>query len=188
MRSLAVFLLFMLTACNFNNRASLAQKVVFDVNGRQLTAQKFAQELAYHLKDQDALSAKDPKNVAIVKANIAQEFMVQTLSEEWGKENGIILKAEDLEEQVKSIQKNYPDDLAFQQALAEEGITFKAWRERLQNTMLQKLIVRTLTGKAEPPSDADIQAYYNEHKAEFSLRESAQVRQILVATETMPNP
>ena len=35
---------------------------------QQMTAQQFAQELAYRLKDQDALSAKDPKVVSLTKA------------------------------------------------------------------------------------------------------------------------
>lgn len=165
-------------------KPSLGQKVVLDVNGKQLTAQQFSQELAYKLKDHDALSAKDPKTVGMLKNGIIQDFIVQTLSEEWAKDNSVILKAEDLEEQIKSIQKNYPDDLAFQQALSEEGITFRAWRERLQNTMLQKLIVKKLSeSAAEAPAD-ELQTFFNEHKERFAVRETAQVRQILVATES----
>ncbi len=38
------------------------KKIVLDVNGRQMSAEAFAQELAFRLKDHDALSAKDPTN------------------------------------------------------------------------------------------------------------------------------
>ena len=182
MRSVFSFLI-LLSGCTFG-APSLSQKVVLDVNGKQLTAQQFAQELAYRLKDQDALSAKDPKVVGMMKSKISQEFLVQTLSEEWAKENGIILKAEELEQQVNAIQKNYPDDLAFRQALAEEGTTFKAWRDRLQNSMVEKLVVKKVVEKSGDPTPGEIQAYYDEHKADFSALESAQVRQILVATES----
>jgi parvulin-like peptidyl-prolyl isomerase len=183
MRILLLSSLFILAGCSYG-RPGLAQKVVIDVNGKQMTAQTFAQELAYRLKDQDALSAKDPKTVGMMKAKIAQEFIVQVLSEEWAKDHSIILKAEDLDEQIKSIQKNYPDDLAFQQALAEEGTTFKAWRDRLENSMLQKLIVNKIIETSPEPTTADIQAYYTEHKSELNVAEVAQVRQILVATES----
>ncbi len=182
MRAL-ILLTFLFTGCHFSTEP-LGQKTVLDVNGKQLTSQAFAQDLAYRLKDQDALSAKDPKTIERAKAKICEEFIVQTLSEEWAKENGIILKAEELDEQVKAIQKNYPDDLAFQQALAEEGTTFKAWRDRLQGSLLQKLVVKKLVEKATPATEGEVQAYYNEHRGEFSERESAQVRQILVATES----
>jgi peptidyl-prolyl cis-trans isomerase C len=180
---LAAIFIFMFAGCTFT-RPGMTQKVVLDVNGHQMTAQAFAQELAYRLKDQDALSAKDPKTVSSVKAKIAQEYIVQVLGEEWAKDHQIILKAEDLDAQIKSIQKNYPDDLAFQQALAEEGITFKAWRERLENSMLQKLIVNKILEGVKEPTQAEMQAYFNEHSKELTVHEVAQIRQILVATES----
>lgn len=183
MRFLPLLLFFILAGCT-QGRSGLGQKVLVDVNGRQLTARQFSEELAYRLKDQDALSAKDPKLVSVMKAKIVEEFIVQTLAETWAKENGVILKAEELESQIQAIQKNYPDDLAFQQALAEEGTTFKAWRDRLQATLLQKLVVRTFIDKSPPPTEAELQEYYKDHKSEFMQKEVAQIRQILVATES----
>src|SRR3954465_1484501 len=158
MRSL--LLLFLIAGCSFT-KPGLSQKVVLDVNGKQMTAQAFAQELAYRLKDQDALSAKDPKTVNLTKSRIAQEFIVQTLSEDWAKENSIVVKAEELDDQIAKIQKSYPDDAAFQQALAEEGTTFKAWRDRLQSTLLQKLIVRKLTEGLKEPTLKEMEEYHS---------------------------
>jgi parvulin-like peptidyl-prolyl isomerase len=172
-----------LTSCTWS-KSSISQKPVLDVNGVKMTAQQFSQELAYRLKDHDALSAKDPKLVSVTKSKIAEDFIVQTLAEGWAKENGLVLKAEDLEARVKEIQKNYPDDLSFQQALAEEGISFKQWRDRLQSSLLQQQVMRKLGEGLQAPSDAELQAFYNENKAQFSEREKAQVRQILVETES----
>lgn len=180
---LLILLPFILLGCTFG-KSSLGEKVVLDVNGKRMTAQQFSQELAYRLKNHDALSAKDPKVVKMLKAAISDDFIIQTLSEEWARENGVILKAEELEEQIKAVQKNYPDDLAFQQALAEEGVTFKAWRERLQASSLQKLIVKKLVENLPAPNANDLQNYFNENKEKFAVRESAQVRQILVASES----
>lgn len=172
-----------LVTCTWN-RPPLNQKIVLDVNGHQMTARQFAQELAFRLKDQDALSAKDPKTVANAKAKIAEDFIVQSLCEEWAREHGVLVRAEDLEEQVRRVQKSYPDDNAFQQALTDEGITFKEWRDRLQASLLQKLVVKKVVEGLKEPTEAELQAFYNDHKAQFSERESAQIRQILVATES----
>ncbi len=172
-----------LSACNFT-RPSLSKKVVMDVNGRQMTAQEFAQELAYRLRDQDALSAKDPKLVSVMKEKIAEEFLVQTLTEAWARENGVVVKAEELEAQIQAVQKSYPDDLAFKQALTDEGTTFKAWRDRLHATLLQKQVSAKVVEAAVAPTNADLEQYYNSNRAEFVLRETAQVRQILVTTES----
>lgn len=173
----------LLAGCGWS-RPSLTPKVVIDANGKTMTAQAFAQELAYRLKDQDALSAKDPKLVALTKAKVAEDFIVQNLTEDWARENNLLVRAEDLEKQIQSVQKSYPDDLAFQQALAEEGTTFKAWKDRLQQTLLQKMVAKKLAESLAPPTEAEAQAYYQQHKSQFSMRETAQVRQILLATET----
>lgn len=172
-----------LSACNFT-RPSLSKKVVMDVNGRQMTAQEFAAELAYRLRDQDALSAKDPKLVAVMKNKISEEFLVQTLTEAWARDNGVVVKAEELEAQIQAVQKGYPDDLSFQQALTDEGTTFKQWRDRLHSTLLQKQVSRKVVESAPAPNDKDLQDYYNANKGEFVERETAQVRQILVTTES----
>lgn len=182
-RGLALLLSILLTGCTLSP-GSLKNKVVVDIDGHRLTAENFAQELAYRLRDQDALSAKDPKYVAIVKAKIVEEFIVQILSEEWAKENDVLVKAEDLDAEIKQVQTSYPDDLAFQQALAEQGTTFRDWKNRLQGTLLQKLVSQKVIAGAPTPTDAEMQAFYKDHQADFAVRESAQIRQILVATES----
>ncbi|MGE4131393.1 MAG: peptidyl-prolyl cis-trans isomerase [Bdellovibrionales bacterium] len=180
---LSLSLLAVLSGCDFQ-RPSLKNKILVDVNGKQLRSERFAQELSFRLRDQDALSAKDPKNLALVKKQIVEDFIVQVLSEEWAKNNGIIVRAEDLEKEVLSIQKSYPDDLAFQQALAEQGLTFKAWRDRLYAMLLQKMVSAKIIESASIPKDAEMQTYYRENIAKFAVPETAQVRQILVNTES----
>jgi parvulin-like peptidyl-prolyl isomerase len=183
MRALLLCSLLFLSACEWA-KPSLAGKTVLDVNGHKMSAQEFAQELAYRLKDQDALSAKEPRLVNATKAKIADDFIVQTLTEDWAKEQNVLVKAEDLEKQIKAVQGSYPDDLSFQQALAEDGISFKVWKDRLQTTLLQKQVAQKLAAGVAAPTDAEMQTYFNAHRPEFSMRETAQVRQILVATES----
>ena len=178
----ALVLFWFLSACDFG-KASLAKKIVLDVNGKQMSASEFSQELAFRLKDQDALSAKDPRSLKIVKEKIAEEFLVQTLSEAWAKENGVVVKAEELEAQIAAVQKSYPDDSSFQQAITDQGMTFKSWRDRLQNTLLQKQVARKVVESPGAVTDAQAQAYYTEHRSEFGVPETAQVRQIMTATE-----
>jgi peptidyl-prolyl cis-trans isomerase C len=173
-----------LGGCNLFSGPALSQKVVLDVNGRQLKSGDFASELAFRLRDQDALSAKDPKLVAVMKEQIIEEFTVQTLTEAWAREKGLVVRAEELEEQIKSVQSSYPDDLAFQQALTEQGMTFKDWRDRLHRTLLQRKVAQQIESEAEPPSDADAQKFYQENKERFLVHETAQVRQVLAATES----
>lgn len=183
MRSAVVLSALLLSACEFR-RPPMGEKIVVDVNGHRMTAQAFSQELAFRLKDQDALSAKDPKLVTVTKSRIVDDFVVQALTQDWAKDHGLVVKAEDLEEQIKKVQRSYPDDQAFQQALLEGGTTFKIWRERLQTTLLQKIVAQKLAESVIPLSESELQAYYQQHKSQFAAREMAQVRQILVTSES----
>jgi parvulin-like peptidyl-prolyl isomerase len=177
-----LFLLsFTLASCTYSPMVS--QKVVLDVNGTKMHAGEFAKELAYRLKDQDALSAKDPKFVAQVKSRIEQDFIIQSLSDQWAKEKGLIVKAEDFEAQVQKIKASYPDDLAFQQILAQEGISFKEWRDKMMATMVQKLVVEKLSDKSLEPSEAEIKKYYDDNRPAFMVRAAAKVRQIMLGSE-----
>jgi parvulin-like peptidyl-prolyl isomerase len=173
-----------LSGCSYFTNSSLKSKVIVDVNGRQMTAGAFAEELAHRLRDQDALSAKDPRILKVTKDKIVEDFVVQMLTEEWAKSQGLMVKAEDLEREVKSVQNNYPDDLAFQQALAEQGILFRDWKARLQNTLLQKIVAEKVIQEIAAPTDADMQSYFRDHSQDFAVRETAKIRQVLVATES----
>ena len=177
-------LFFIVAGCSFFASTTLKTKVVVAVDGHHLTAQAFAQELAYRLRDQDALSAKDPKLLAIVKSRVVEDFIVKTLSEAWAKDKGMLVRAEDLEAEIVKVQSSYPDSLSFQQALAEQGISFRDWKARLQETLLQKVVSQTVIKDASAPTDADMQTYFREHTIDFTVRETAQIRQILVATES----
>ncbi len=176
-------LLLFINACTFT-QPSLTKKVILDVNGHQMTARDFSEELAFRLKDQDALSAKDPKLLKSIKDKIAEEFIVQSLSEDWAKANGVVVKADLLESQIQAVQKSYPDDLAFQQALTDQGISFKDWKARLQGSLLQKEVAKKVCASLKAPTDEEIQSFYQENKPRFNAPEQAQIRQILVATES----
>ncbi len=164
-------------------RASLANKIVIDVNGQTMTATQFAEELAFRLRELDALSAKDPLQLKRTKNQITEDFIVQSLSSQWAKDNGLLLKAEDVETEISIIRKGYPDDLAFQQSLAEQGLSYRTWRGKLELSLLQKMVIRKISENAPKPTDSEMQAYFQSHKADFMEKESVQIRQIVLNTE-----
>lgn len=165
-------------------RSAMTNKVVVDVNGVALTAGQFAEELAFRLREMDALSAKDPAFLQRTKNQIVEEFIVQALCSQWAKENGLLLKAETVEAEIKKFRASYPDDLAFQQALTEQGLTYRNWRSRLEQTLLQKLVLQKITEAGPKPSDTEIKTYYDAHRSEFMEKETVQIRQIVLANES----
>jgi peptidyl-prolyl cis-trans isomerase C len=178
------FLLPVLALClifgGCTSKDDLNNKIVLDVNGDRWTAEDFSKELVFRLRDEDALMAKNPAHLKDIKKLITQDFIIQSLSAQWARKNGLIVKAEDLNGEIEKVKKSYPDDLAFKAALAEQGLTFKGWKARMEQTMIQKLIVKKLGESLEPPSAATLQAYYKEHVGEFSRKERVKIRQVLL--------
>jgi peptidyl-prolyl cis-trans isomerase C len=177
-------LVFLGSAACTPSTKSRGNQVVVDVNGRQLTAKQLARELAFRLRDHDALTAKDPKVVQQTKESIVQDFVVLGLSETWALESGVTLKAEDLEKKIQNLKNNYPDELAFQQALLEQGLNLKEWRDAVRGTELQRLVQEKITAEVRKPTEAEIQKYYQDNREKFRQNELAQIRQILVATDS----
>lgn len=176
-------LLISTTLWGCTSKESLNNKVVLDVNGDRWTAEDYSKELVFRLRDEDAVMVKNPKHLGHIKEMITQEFIVQSLSAQWARKKGLLVKAEDLNAEVEKVKKSYPDELAFKAALAEQGLTFKNWKSRMEHTMTQKLIVKTLAEGLEKPSSAEIQDYYKANRERYTHRDQVQIRHILLPLE-----
>ncbi len=167
----------------FKKSQDLSERPVIDVNGRKLKSGEFAERLAEELRGRDALAAKDPAVLSFVKDQVAQNFIVETVMDEWAKKNGIFVRAEDLEREVELVRKGYPDQLAFEAALAKEGLTYRTWRSRLETSVLQKLVFTKLAEEIGEPTSSEIESHYRNHKEDFQIGERLKLRQIVLNTE-----
>lgn len=179
----SILLLTCITACDRTEK-NFRNKTILDVNGHTLSAAAFADELAFYLKDQDVLGAKDPKTVSRAKNKIVEEFITKSLAAAWASDKGLVVKAEDVESEISKVQRSYPDDFAFREALAEQNLTFKDWRDRLRDSLLQRKVEGEIFKSIKRPTPDDELAYYNNNKESFRTVEAAEITQILVATES----
>lgn len=154
--------------------------MVLDVNGDRWTAEDFSKELVFRLRNEDALMVKNPSFLRHTKKMITDDFIVQSLSAQWARKKGLLVKAEDLNKEIERVKSSYPDELSFRSAVAGQGITFRNWKSRMEHTMIQKLIVEALSKEVEPPSKSEIQQFYNENRERFSRKEQVKIRHILL--------
>lgn len=180
----SLILLFFLAIAGCTRSPQLGKKIVVDVNGQSLSAARFSQELAYRLRDLDALEAKDPHRLGEVKNHIVQDFEVQTLATQWAKRHNLILKAETLDAEIQKVRSSYPDNLAFQQELAGQGISFHEWRDRLEKSLIQKMVVEKINQAVESPTDAELKNYYQVHKDQFKTPAAVKIVQMILSSET----
>ncbi|MCB0408341.1 MAG: peptidyl-prolyl cis-trans isomerase [Bdellovibrionales bacterium] len=162
---------------NFSNRT------IIKVNDTEMSSSDFAQQLADHLKDYDALAVKEDRILEKAKHDVIRDFIIRTLTEEWAKENKILLKKEEIEATINNVRSQYPDDLSFRQKLIEDNQTFDEWSEKVKFSLLQKKVMDTLIASAEAPSEEEMKTYYDSNKDVFKKPEQIHLRQIVLKTE-----
>jgi peptidyl-prolyl cis-trans isomerase C len=157
--------------------------VVLKVNDQTLRADEFAELLASRLKMFNQLSARDSVVIAHAKSAIVQEFIVQVVTHAWAQKKQLFVLKDQIEKEVTTYRKQYPDDASFRAALAHEGLTLTAWEERLKRSLLEKIVLSELRKSILKPSSDERKAYYQAHKSRFQRPAAIKIRQIVLNTE-----
>ncbi|MCB0419874.1 MAG: peptidyl-prolyl cis-trans isomerase [Bdellovibrionales bacterium] len=171
-----------LSGC-FERSVDPEEQIVVKVNEETLNLKDFAEQLANQLRGLDALTVKDKSAVDREKRTIIRDFITNSLTKKWAKENNVFVRKEQLEAKIDSIRSIYPDDLAFRRALATQGLKFEDWREKLRVSLLQELVVLELSKNIEDPSKEELLTYYNHHKETYKFPEQVRLSQIVLETE-----
>jgi peptidyl-prolyl cis-trans isomerase C len=159
------------------------KRVVVRVNETDLTASQYADLLASRLKVFNALSAKDSGVISQAKSAVVQEFIVQVVTQDWAKAHKVFVKKEHLDEEIKKTRKSYPDDIAFRKALAHEGLSYESWEQRLNQTLLERLVMDELRKALKKSDLAATQAYYQKNRSQFQTPAAVRLRQIVLDSE-----
>lgn len=171
-----------ISGCDLFSNQLLSQ-VVVSVGNYKMTTQDLSKALAARLKNLDALSAKDPKVISQFKEKIISDFIVESFLLLWFDEQNLKLSSQEVEAETKKLIGGYPDDASFREALSEEGITFLQWRSKIEIGLKRKKIFEMLTGQMPPPTDSELESYYQNNKARFMLKDAVSVSHIVVADE-----
>ncbi len=178
---LVVLATFMLVSCN---KSSNGGDVMASVNGHKITrpeVEKYYKNQLTGAPQQPNAEQGDNLRLSILRELINNEILMQR-AEKLG------LLATDEEVDSKINEAKAPDTQEqFDARLKERGITMEDFRRDLRRSItIDKVINKEITSKINV-TDADISAYYNQHKAEFNLIEPQyHLAQILVTPQ--PNP
>lgn len=110
--------------------------------------------------------------------SVLDQLITETLIEQQAKAAGVTVTDEEVAVRMKQIRVRFATDAEFQQALQQAGLTERLlWRQ----LYFDELIVRLLAPLTQV-TDADVQAYYEDHKAEYGEPAQVRARHILVKT------
>lgn len=105
---------------------------------------------------------------------IDQEVIRQTANQQ-----NLTVSDQEIQQELDNFKKEFPSEDAFNQALANEGLTLDEFKIQVKDRML----LNKLATKDVQVSQEDIKKYYEEHGKEFVEPEQVHARHILVDTE-----
>ena len=150
------------------------EKVVLTVGSRKITP--------------EGLIAQS-KRVAFEPDGASKEFLDSFIERvvdyylilEYGKDQGLSVSDEELENAVREIKRDYAES-DFRELLLKGYIDYREWKEGLR----EQLLIRKITSKASAASPQvsteEIKAYYDAHLEEFRRPAMVRFRQIVTRT------
>lgn len=169
---------------------NVVEEIIAKVNGDIITRSELdrtRRQLEAELAQRGRLSGAElQREVEERSKHILRERIDNLLLVQKGKELSINVDPE-VSKWLAELQKNagIADPDKFQQFVREQtGQTFEDYKAEIRNGILSQRVIRQEVGGRINVSRADVEKYYNEHKAEF-LREQDQVviSEILISTE-----
>lgn len=124
---------------------------------------------------------KDPARFMDVKRDVLDEIIRNRVIADWGLREGMTLMPEELAQGIASLKKGYTDR-EFEITLEEKKIPYSLWSQMSEEKLLVQKVMRTALYEKIKIEPREIEAYYNNHRGEFSVDERVRVRQIVTDT------
>ncbi len=175
---LLLLLLVLLPGCE-KPQPEAPPAVLLQVDGRAVTLEAFRRDFAKTLPPGQNLSAEETED-------LQRSFLIQlidrqlTLAE--ADRLGLTLSPGEVEAVVDEYRQDYPAG-AFEQMLAEQGLSLAQWRRALEEGLLMEKVVRQAVYTRVSVSDEEIAVYFEENRDEFDRPAQVRARQIVVGSE-----
>ncbi|MFT4112214.1 peptidylprolyl isomerase [Silvibacterium sp.] len=79
-------------------------------------------------------------------------------------------------------QNNLPTMEALQKAAEDQGVSWEDFKQSERNQIIAQQVIRQEVGQHVNVTPSELQAYYNDHKQDFTQPEQVQVSEILIPT------
>ena len=162
------------------------EEIVAKVNGDIITRgelQKMHAAIEAELRKQGKSGDELTKELNAMEADALREKIDQLLLVARGKELDVKVDAE-ITRRIAQVQaqSGIADADKFHQWVFEQiGISFEDWKQQMTDTLLTQRVIGQEVGSHINVPKEEIQAYYDQHKAEFVRQEQVFLREILIS-------
>jgi foldase protein PrsA len=185
MRSFRIALVAVLTAVLvFGVFGCTDKNVAAKVNGEAITLDELNKQVE-QLKQQypQMFEGADGEGRLIdFKQRLLDNLINAKLISQAAKEKGIQVTDADVDKQIKQLKAGFKDDAQFKSALESAGMTEESLATQVRDQLLTQKLIETLSSDAKV-SDAEVQKYFDNNKAQFFQQEAKRASHILFKPE-----
>src|SRR5512137_1742210 len=169
-------------------RVEIIEQVLVKVNGEIITKTELENRQVAALRQRAQQMSDDElkKAIAALTPDILVDAVDELLLLQRGKELGYKVTDEQFKRVLENIRKEnkLENDEQFAAALKQEGITLEQLRKNLEKQMVINQVQQVEVAGKVGISESEAQAYYAEHKDQFTTPPSITLRELLVAVKS----
>ena len=176
-------------SCLAQKKSVVVEEVIARVNNDAITRSDL--ERARSEMQQEAqqdcpkcLPEEINQRVAAEDKNVLRDLIDNSLLVQRGKDMGVNVETDVIKrlDEIR-IQNNIASMEELETQIDKSGVSFEDFKNNIRNQMLQQEVIRHEVGSKIILDHAQVQKYYDEHKAEFVRPELVTLREIFVSTE-----
>ena len=169
-------------------QAEVVDRIVAIVNDDIITLSKLNKITKAYRQNIEASQSPDAQKKEMlfqVQKKALQQLVDISLTMQEAKKLGIEITDTDIDAAIANVKKEKNlDDEALEQGLAAEGMTLQDYREQMREKITQSMLINRTVRSKVVITDGEVQAYYDENKADYAGVTKYQLKNIITETES----
>lgn len=163
-------------------QGTVVEDIVARVND-QIISKSDYQRADQELESQGQQQGWSQQQLFEARHDLLRDLIDQQLLLSKGKELGITGETEVVKRLDDIRKQNHLDSMDdLQKAAESQGVSFEDFKQHIRDGIISSSVIRDEVGRHLNLSQADVQKYYDTHKADFDSPESVHLSEILIPT------
>jgi peptidyl-prolyl cis-trans isomerase C len=182
--SLSVALVGTLHAQKTEQQASAGGKAAI-VNGVVIQEEEVDRLLLYQQQRMLATTGQviRPEMMTEARKMVLEELINRELLYQQSRKKGVVIDDSQVNEQLDRLRKQYPNEQAFKEGLAEDHLSEDALKSQIRMSLAVQKFVEKEFGRNLDVPEAEAKAFYDQHPEYFTQPEAIRVSEILIKVD-----
>ncbi len=186
-KTLKVFLILVLLPALIITAGCGKGKVVAVVNGEEITRQQLDEKVNiiknyYKSQGLNIDDNTDKEFLDELQSTSLDQLITETILLQEAEKMGITVTKGDIDKEINQYKEQMTEE-DYKKTLAANGWTEPKFRDLLKTEMIISKLEEKVLADVKPPAEQEIKQFYDNHKSQYIIPTSYEVRHILIMTE-----